>query len=60
MDIARRAAHHLDQAVILMGDKSPKAKDRAKKQGMADKSQKSAAAVAKANQGSQGAAKKGK
>jgi hypothetical protein len=32
-----------------MGDKSPKAKDKAKKQVTADKNQKKAAAVAKAN-----------
>jgi hypothetical protein len=43
-----------------MGDKSPKAKDRAKKQDMAGKSQKNAAAAAKANQGAAGPAKKGK
>ncbi len=43
-----------------MGDKSPKAKDKAKKQDAADKNQKKAAAVAKASQGSVGAAKKGK
>jgi hypothetical protein len=43
-----------------MGDKSPKAKDKAKKQDTADKNQKKAAAVAKASQGSAGAAKKGK
>jgi len=45
---------------MLMGDKSPKAKDRAKKQDMADKTQKNAAAVAKANPPSPGAGKKGK
>jgi hypothetical protein len=61
MDIARRTAHHLERkAVIPMGDKSPKAKDKAKKQDTADKNQKKAAAVAKANQSSAGAAKKGK
>jgi len=43
-----------------MGDKSPKAKEKAKKQDTADKNQKKANAVAKANQGSAGAAKKGK
>jgi hypothetical protein len=48
------------QAVISMGDKSPKAKDKAKKQDTADKNQKKAAAVAKASQGSAGAANKGK
>jgi hypothetical protein len=32
-----------------VGDKSPKAKDRAKKQGVTDKNNKKAAAVAKAN-----------
>jgi|GEM_PF-715855 hypothetical protein len=61
MDITRKTAHYVERkAVIFMGDKSPKAKDRAKKQDTADKNQKSAAAVAKANQGSAGAAKKGK
>jgi hypothetical protein len=48
------------RAVISMGDKSPKAKDKAKKQDTADKNQKKAAAVAKASQGSAGAARKGK
>jgi hypothetical protein len=48
------------QAVISMGDKSPKAKEKAKKQDTADKDQKKATAVAKASQGSAGAAKKGK
>jgi hypothetical protein len=43
-----------------MGDKSPKAKDKAKKQDTADKNQKKAAAVAKASQSSAGAAKKGR
>ena len=42
-----------------MGDKSPKAKNKAKKQDTAGKDQKKAAAVAKATQAS-GAAKKGK
>ena len=61
MDIAGRTAHYVERkAVILMGDKSPKAKDRAKKQDTADKNQKSAAAIAKASQGSAGGAKKGK
>ncbi len=32
-----------------MGDKSPKAKDKAKKQDLADKNQKKAAATVKAN-----------
>jgi hypothetical protein len=43
-----------------MGDKSPKAKDKAKKQDAAETNQKKAAAVAKASQGSAWAAKKGK
>jgi hypothetical protein len=43
-----------------MGDKSPKAKDKAKKQDTAGKNQKKAAAVAKAHQGSTAPAKKGK
>lgn len=41
-----------------MGDKSPKAKNRAKKQDAADKSQKKAAAVAKATPATTGKAKK--
>jgi hypothetical protein len=68
MDMASRTADHgkrnvrtlQPQAVISMGDKSPKAKDKAKKQDTAGKDQKKAAAVAKANQGSAGAAKKGR
>jgi hypothetical protein len=43
-----------------MGDKSPKAKDKAKKQDTANKDQKKAAAAAKANQASAGSARKGK
>jgi hypothetical protein len=43
-----------------MGDKSPKAKDRSKKQDATDKSQKKAAALAKANPPSPGGARKGK
>jgi hypothetical protein len=43
-----------------MGDKSPKAKEKAKKQGTADKNQKKAAAVAKARSLSAEASKKGK
>ena len=42
-----------------MGDKSPKAKDKAKKQHTADKNQKHAAAVEKAKPPSSGFAKKG-
>jgi hypothetical protein len=45
--------------VISMGDKSPKAKDKSKKQHTADKNQKHAAAVEKAKPASSGAAKKG-
>jgi hypothetical protein len=41
-----------------MGDKSPKAKDKAKKQDTADKNQKKAAAVAKATHASAEAGKK--
>ena len=41
-----------------MGDKSPKAMDKAKKQDTAGKNQKQASAVTKATQGSAGAAKK--
>jgi hypothetical protein len=43
-----------------MGDKSPKAKDKAKKQDTADKNQKRAAAVAKAAPPAPGAGKKGR
>ena len=43
-----------------MGDKSPKAKDKARKQDTAGKEQKKAAAVAKATKGSAEAAKKGR
>jgi hypothetical protein len=44
-----------------MGDKSPKAKDKAKKQNTSDKNQKKAAASAKVQaQGVAGAAKKGR
>ena len=46
--------------MISLGDKSPKAKDKAKKQDSVDKNQKKAAAVAKGKQASPGAAKKGK
>lgn len=55
-----KEAHIQPRAVISMGDKSPKAKDRAKKQDTAGKDQKKAAAVAKAAQGTVGAAKKGR
>jgi hypothetical protein len=45
----------------FMGDKSPKAKEKAKKQDTADKNQKKATAAAKVfQQGSAGAAKKGR
>lgn len=43
-----------------MGDNSPKAKDKARKQHTADKNQKKAAAVSKASHGAAEAAKKGK
>jgi hypothetical protein len=43
-----------------MGDKSPKAKDKAKKQDSAHKNQQKAAAAAKASHGSPGAEKKGR
>ena len=42
-----------------MGDRSPKAKDKAKKQDKADKSQKSAAAFAKAHPAPPPVARKG-
>jgi hypothetical protein len=48
---------HSDRTVIFMGDKSPKAKEKSKKQDTADKNQKKAAANAKA---STSAAKDGK
>jgi hypothetical protein len=44
----------------LMGDKSPKAKEKAKKQDTAGKDQKKATAAAKAPQQGSGAAKKGR
>jgi hypothetical protein len=47
------------QAVISMGDKSPKAKDKSKKQDAVNKNQKKADAAAKAKSAG-GAAKKGK
>jgi hypothetical protein len=43
-----------------MGDKSPKSKERQKKQDTADKNQKKAAAFAKANPAPQTPPKKGK
>ncbi|XXT15954.1 hypothetical protein WME94_37480 [Sorangium sp. So ce429] len=43
-----------------MGDKSPKAKDRQKKQDTAEKNQKKAAAVAKASPAPAAPTKKGK
>ena len=43
-----------------MGDKSPKAKDKAKKQGANDKNQKKVAAEAKAKTSAVAAPKKGK
>jgi hypothetical protein len=48
MDFPRASAHPLTEAVNSMGDKSPKAKDKTKKQHTADKDQKRAAAVEKA------------
>jgi hypothetical protein len=52
MDIPSTAAdHHRNsnrERAISMGDKSPKAKDKSKKQHTADKNQKHAAAVEKA------------
>ncbi|MGA2447114.1 MAG: hypothetical protein ABTD50_00390 [Polyangiaceae bacterium] len=41
-----------------MGDKSPKAKEKSRKQDMADKNQKKAAAVAKATPPAAGGTKK--
>ena len=43
-----------------MGDKSPKAKDKAKKQHASEKNQKNVAAVAKAASNNTGGAQKGK
>jgi hypothetical protein len=43
-----------------MGDKSPKSKEKAKKQGTADRKNKQAAASAKASSPAQPVAKKGK
>ena len=48
------------QKVISMGDKSPKAKDKSKKQHTADKSQKQAIAADKAKPAAAGGGKKGK
>jgi Fe-S-cluster containining protein len=48
------------QVAIPMGDKSPKAKDKSKKQHAADKNQKHVAAVEKAKPAPTGAGKKGK
>ncbi len=61
--LPRGARPSSSQAVISMGDKSPKAKDKAKKQHTADKDQKQAAAFEKAKpaaSGAAGAAKKGR
>ncbi len=61
MDTARWRAEDLQhKAVIPMGDKSPKAKDKAKKQDAVEKNQKKAAATAKANHGQAETARKGK
>jgi hypothetical protein len=59
VDFPGTDAHHPPQAVISMGDKSPKAKDKAKKQHTADKDQKHAAAVQKAKAAFPVAGKKG-
>jgi hypothetical protein len=64
MDMPSRAAHHLynlePRAVMTMGDKSPKAKEKSKQQHMADKNRKNAAAVDKAKPAAPAFAKKGK
>jgi hypothetical protein len=61
MDIVPRKADHLElKAVTSMGDKSPKAKDKAKKQETAHKDQKRAIAIAKAPQAAAGTARKTK
>jgi hypothetical protein len=55
MDLPTFTAHHQpfveptsNQAVMLMGDKSPKAKEKSKKQDTADKNQKKSDAKSKA------------
>ena len=62
MDLPAQGAHHPREPerrmVIFMGDKSPKAKDKSKKQHTADKDKKHAAAVDKAKPAQVGAAKK--
>jgi hypothetical protein len=66
-DIVVDASHGLtvgerpssSEAVISMGDKSPKAKDKNKKQHTAGKDQKQAAAAQKAKPASPGGSKKG-
>jgi hypothetical protein len=65
MDILPTEAHHRPSSnrkwkVMSMGDKSPKAKDKSKKQHTADKNQKQAAAVEKAKPAASGSAKKGR
>jgi hypothetical protein len=64
MDFHLPEAHHhcgaQNREVTFMGDKSPKAKDKSKKQHDADKSQKHEAAVAKAKPPAQGSSKNGK
>jgi hypothetical protein len=59
--LAERSSSTLEpQTVTSMGDKSPKAKDKSKKQHAAEKDQKHAAAVDKARPASSGPVKKGK
>jgi hypothetical protein len=63
MDSAARTLDdaRLQEKAASMGDKSPKAKSKAKKQDTAEKNQKTATAAAKVSQqGSGGAAKKGR
>jgi hypothetical protein len=63
MDSAARTLDHprLQHKAVFMGDKSPKAKEKAKKQDTAGKNQKKATAAAKVSQqGNAGAAKKGR
>jgi hypothetical protein len=57
-DNERRWVSTQDLTVMPMGDKSPKAKEKSKKQDTADKNQKKAAAFAKAAAPSPGTAKK--
>jgi hypothetical protein len=56
----RSSLYTNEKAVISMGDKSPKAKDKAKKQETLNKNQKKAAALVKASHASAEPGKKGR